>query len=115
MKYNREEFERLPEDASDQQISLTAERLRRRYFEPMMLIKPDDFIYWRKKDVLAEYDRLTSLPSDAPELVAITSKSPGEVLETQLGMLLSQYELLCSLRSSKAGAWEVINELYEDD
>ena len=115
MQYSREQFERLPEDASNEQIRLTAESLRRRYFEPMMLIKPDDFIYWRKKDVLAEYDRLVSLPKDASELVAIKGNSPDDVVETQLGMLLSQYELLCGLRVGKAGAWDVINELYEDD
>lgn len=115
MHYTRDQFEQLPEDATDEQIRITAESLRRRYFEPLMLIKPDDFIYWRKKDVLAEYDRLAGLPKDAPELVAITSTSPSEVVDTQLGMLLSQYELLCDLRVGKAGAWDVINELYEDD
>lgn len=115
MHYTREQFEQLPKDASDEQIRITAESLRRRYFEPLMLIKPDDFIYWRKEDVLAEYDRLVDLPNDAPELVAINSESPSEVVNTQLGMLLSQYELLCGLRIGKAGAWDVINELYEDD
>lgn len=115
MQYKRSQFEQLPEDATDEQIRITAESLRRRYFEPMMLIKPDDFIYWRKKDVLAEYDRLVQLPDDAPELVQINQSTPSEVVETQLGMLLSQYELLCGLRVGKAGAWDVINELYEDD
>jgi hypothetical protein len=115
MRYSRTQFEQLPEDATDAQIRLTAESLRRRYYDPMMLIKYDDFIYWRKKDVLSEFDRLAALPEDAPELMAINSAAPSEVVETQLGMLLSQYELLCGLRSSQAGAWDVINELYEDD
>jgi len=115
MQYTRIQFEELPEDATEEQIRLAVEGLERHHYEPLMILKAPGFIKWRKRDVLAEFDRLASLPSDNPELVAVSDMSPAEVVEKQMGLLLYHYELLCRLRLGRAEAWDVVHELYEDD
>lgn len=115
MRYERKQFESLPDDATAEQIQYTAESLERRHYEPLMILQADGFTTWKKRDVLAEYDRLVSLPADAPELAMVKDSTPEKVVQTQLGMLLSQYDLLCRLRMGEAEAWDVVNELYEDD
>ncbi len=115
MSRSREQFERLPSDATDEQIRLAAEGLMRHHYEPLMILGAPDFIFWRKADVLAEYDRLVSLAPDDAELTAVVGSTPVDVVEKQLGMLLYHYELLCRLRLGDAEAWDVVNELYEDD
>ncbi|MDD2297237.1 MAG: hypothetical protein WCS59_05250 [Sphaerochaetaceae bacterium] len=115
MPYIRTQFEQLPEDASAQAIESTAEGLERYHFEPFLILDAPDFIHWRKKDMLAEYDRLTTLSPDAPELTAVVGSTPSQVVEKQLGLLLYHYHLLCRLRTDDASAWDVVHELYEDD
>lgn len=115
MRYARSMFEQLPQDATDDQIRLAAEGLERHQYEPLMILKAPGFIRWRKADMLGEYDRLTGLAPDTPELTAVVGSTAGEVVEKQLGMLLYHYRLLCRLRLGEAEAWDVINELYEDD
>ena len=115
MRYTRNQFEQLPEDATDEQIRLAVEGLERHHYEPLMILKAPGFIQWRKRDVLSEFDRLASLPSAHPELVAVSDMRAAEVVEKQMGLLLYHYELLCRLRLGDAEAWDVVHELYEDD
>ena len=115
MHYTRRLFEELPEDATDEQIRLASEGLERHHYEPLMILAVPGFITWRKADILAEYDRLVALEANAPELSAVIGSTPSEVVEKQLGMLLYHYDLLCRLRLGEAEAWDVVNELYEDD
>ena len=115
MDYTRETFENLPRDAAKEQIELTAQGLERHHYEPMMIMRTPGFIRWTKEDILREYDRITGLLPDDTELAMVKDLSPQEVVEKQLGMLLYHYRLLCRLRQGEAAAWDVVNELYEDD
>ncbi len=115
MAYDRSLFEELPEDATTLKIENTAKGLHRYHFEPLLILKAPNFIYWGKEEMLAEYDRLTALSPDAPELTAVVGSSPAEVVQKQLSLLLYHYKLLCRLRRDEAAAWDVIHELYEDD
>ena len=115
MQFTRSQFEQLPDDATDEQIRLSVEGLKRHNYEPLMILSAPDFIQWRKQDVLTEFDRLAALSSDNAELIAVTEMTPSEVVEKQMGMLLYHYELLCRLRLGEAEAWDVVHELYEDD
>lgn len=115
MQYTRNQFEQLPEDATDEQIRMTVEGLERYHYEPLMILQAPGFIRWRKQDILVEFDRLISLPFDHPELVAVSDMGGEQVVEKQLGLLLYHYELLCRLRLGDAEAWDVVHELYEDD
>jgi len=112
----RKKYEALPEDAPERQIELTAESLDRRHYNPTLLLKVPNFNKMTKADMLAEFDRVEALPPTSKELKSVVAiDDPSEVAEKHLASLLNQYELLCNLRKGLASAWDVINELYEDD
>ncbi len=112
----RKEYEALPEDAPAQQIELTAESLDRRNYNPPFLLKVPNFFRMTKADILAEFDRVAALGPTSQELKSVVAiHDPSEVAEKHLLTLLNQYQLLCNLRKGLASAWDVINELYEDD
>ncbi len=115
MEYTREMFASLPDDASSETIRLTAEGLARHHYDPLLILSAPGFLQWKKADLLREYDRLVNLELDAPELVAVVGEPAESLVEKQLGMLLYHYNLLCGLRAGEAAAWDVVNELYEDD
>lgn len=113
MHYERLQFEQLPDDAPEEHIRLTAEQLQRYQYEPLFLFPTPRFIWWRKEDMVREYDRLTALAdangSDSTDLMT------EEAVQKQLGLLLYHYRLLCRLREQDAEAWDVLHALYEDD
>ncbi|MDD4574438.1 MAG: hypothetical protein PHR69_09515 [Sphaerochaeta sp.] len=116
MKKLRKKYEALPEDAPARQIELTAESLERRHHDPMLLLKVPNFNRMTKSDMLAEFDRVVALPPDSRELKSVVAiDDPSQVAKKHLSSLLNQYLLLCNLRKGLASAWDVINELYEDD
>lgn len=82
----------------------------------MFLLEVPNFKRMTKSDMLAEFDRVVALPPTSEELQSVVAiDDPSEVVEKHLVTLLNQYELLCNLRKGLASAWDVINELYEDD
>jgi len=112
----RQKYEALPEDAPAKQIELTAESLERRNYHPTLLLKAPNYNRMTKADMLAEFDRVAALAPTSKELKSVVAiKDPAEVIHTHLTSLLNQYVLLCNLRKGLASAWDVINELYEDD
>ncbi len=112
----RKKYEDLPEDAPSMQIKLTAESLERRNYTPTLLLAVSDYTKMTKADMLAEFDRVVKLPPSSEELKSVVAiKETQEVVEKHLNSLLNQYLLLCDLRKGLASAWDVINELYEDD
>lgn len=116
MKELREKYRALPEDAPAMQIELTAESLERRHHAPNLLLKVPHFNRMTKADMLAEFDRVVALAPTSQELKSVVAiKDPAEIVEKHLVTLLNQYQLLCDLRKGLASAWDVINELYEDD
>ena len=116
MKELRKKYEELPEDAPAMQIKLTAESLERRNYTPTLLLKVPNYNRMTKADMLAEFDRVAALPLTSPELKSVVAiDDPKEVVQKHLGSLLNNYLLLCNLRKGLASAWDVINELYEDD
>lgn len=107
--------ENLPKDATEEQIALAAEGLNRRNFEPIFLLPVKNFFFWKRADMIQEFTRLLSLPENAPELQDIGGYSPKEAVERQLSLLLYYYDILHRLRLGDATAWDIVNELYEDD
>ena len=96
----------MPEDASDLQIESTASDLESMNYEPMFLVKTSGFFRMKKADLSVELDRVLQLSS---------FEISDEVKSKQIELLAYYYELLCRLRLSEAAAWDIINELYEDD
>lgn len=115
VEYKRQLFEALPEDAPLDLIERTVVSLEWHHYDPLMILNAPGFLHWTKADVLQEYDRLVAKTSKDPELTEVLDESPGTVLNKQLGLLLYHYNLLCRLRQGEASAWDVVNELYEDD
>ena len=116
MKDLRNKYEALPEDAPAMQIELTAESLERRNYAPNLLLKVPNFNRLTKIDMLSEFDRVAALAPTSKELKSVIAiNDPTEVAKKHLLTLLNQYQLLCNLRKGLASAWDVINELYEDD
>ncbi len=108
-------FEQLPPDASQKEINYTGEGLERYHYQPTLLLSAPNFIYWKKEDMLKEYERLMALEHDDSELREVKDLAPEVVIKKQLQMLHYHYSLLCRLRKGEAEAWDVIHELYEDD
>lgn len=116
MEALRKAYENLPEDSPAEQIELTAKALERRGFSPVMLLEVPHFIRLTREGMLKEYDRVMALKPDAKALKAVIAiNDPEQVKEKHLTTLLNQYLLLCRLRKNEASAWDVVNELYEDD
>ncbi|MFA7671573.1 MAG: hypothetical protein WCY53_04865 [Sphaerochaetaceae bacterium] len=105
----------LPRDASDEQIRLTVEALKRHHYEPVMVLDAKDFLGWKKEDLVKEFKRLDSLKADDQELLEVKALSAQDVIEKQKSLLFYHYELLCRLRDGDSEAWDVVHELYEDD
>ena len=116
MKDLRKKYEALPEDAPAMQIELTAESLERRNYTPNLLLKVPNINRLTKADMVSEFDRVEALSPASEELKSVVAiDDPSEVIQKHLLMLLNHYQLLCDLRIGLASAWDVINELYEDD
>jgi len=116
MKELRKKYEALPEDAPAMQIELTAQSLERRNYTPTLLFKAPNYNRMTKADMLAEFDRVAALSPTSTELKSVVAiADPKEIVQKHLGSLLNNYVLLCNLRKGLASAWDVINELYEDD
>lgn len=116
METLRASYEALKDDATQEQIKLTAQALVRRQFMPVLILDVPNFFFVTKKDLLSEFDRVVALPDDSEELRAVVGiTDPQEVKKTHLITLLNQYELLCGLRTGDGDAWATVNELYEDD
>lgn len=115
MRYNRNDFENLPNDVSDEQIEMTVEALKRHHYDPILILDAPNFLSWKKSDLLKEYDRLMKLKPEDKEVSSVADYEPQEVIEKQISLLHYNYELLCRLRDEEAEAWDLVNELYEDD
>lgn len=116
MEELRTQFEALPPDATDEQIRLTAENLRRRQYMPTLILSAPDFLMMKRADMLGEFDRVVALDEASAELAAVVGLLGGyEVKKKHLELLLYHYRLLCALRVGNGDGWGLINELYEDD
>lgn len=116
MKELRTEFEALPADATDEQIRLASENLKRRQYMPTLILSVPNFLMMKRADMLAEFDRIASLDEESAELSAVVGLlDAAEVKKKHLELLLYNYRLLAALRVSDGDAWAFINELYEDD
>ncbi len=94
--------ERLPVDAEPSVIAETARVLRGMNYSPTLLLEVPGFLEFTKQNLLAELARTRSLPA-------------SEINQKQCELLVYHYELLQRLRRNDPEAWDVVNELFEDD
>ena len=94
--------ESLPSDADRSAINETARVLRDMNYSPTLLLEVPGFLEFTKNDLLQELARVRALP--APE-----------INQKHCELLVYHYELLQRLRRNDPDAWDIVNELYEDD
>jgi hypothetical protein len=105
------------DDAADAaRADHVASDLERITYEPLFLLPIDGFLRMRKDDVLCYARELCELADTEIARFSIRNiESPEKVIETQLRMLLRNFQLLARLRNDEPEAWDEIHELYEDD
>ena len=99
----RQQIKALPEDASTEEMEQAAKRLEKIGYQPMLIVRPPDFLRITKSRLLSFID----------ELVANTEAN--KLSEQHLNLLLHHYRLLQRLRSDDPEAWDEISELMEED
>lgn len=105
------------DDAADAaRADHVASDLERITYEPLFLLPIDGFLRMRKDDILRYARELCELADTEIAKFSIRNiESPEKVKETQLRMLLRNFQLLVRLRNDEPEAWDEIHELYEDD
>lgn len=96
----------FPDDADDRAIESTASDLESMNYEPMLLIDTPGFFRMKKAELGETMNRVLQLPA---------GQATDAVKSGQIKLLAYYYDLLCRLRLNDAEAWDLINELYEDD
>jgi hypothetical protein len=99
-------YQQLPEDADSKSISRTADILSNKHYSPILIYPVGSFITMKKKDMLKEYHKTVN---------GGHGNGDNEMLMYHLKLLLYHYQILCRLRNDEPEAWDIINELYEDD
>ncbi|HSR88080.1 MAG TPA: hypothetical protein VLL07_03930 [Pontiella sp.] len=106
----------FPTDASDEKIEETASVLEGMNYEPVLILKAPGFLRMRRKELEAEIERVIQMTTK--ELMAegfAENANFNEFKARHLQLLVYHYGLLCRLRTDDPEAWDIINELYEDD
>lgn len=102
MKTLLKRIQLLPDDASPAAIDETAHILRGMNYSPMLLLDTPAFLNFTKDDLIKELTRIRNLPV-------------SDLNRRHLELLVYNYELLQRLRKNEPEAWDIVNELYEDD
>jgi len=106
----------FPSDAPADRIEFTAQTLEGKSYEPVLLLRTPGFLRMGRNELEKEIERVRSL-SDEEMMAAGFSASAdfAEFKAKHLQLLVYHYNLLCRLRNDDPSAWDMINELYEDD
>ncbi|VGO19022.1 hypothetical protein [Pontiella sulfatireligans] len=106
----------FPCDAPADKIESTARVLEGMTYEPVLLLKTPGFLRIGRMALEKELDRVVQLTTK--EMMAEgfgPNANFNEFKAKHIQLLIYHYSLLCRLRSDDPAAWDIINELYEDD
>lgn len=92
----------LPDDASSSKIEKTAALLRGMNYTPTLMMDVPDFLDFTKRKLILEIERFRTLPESENHLKHIE-------------LMIYHYKLLQRLRNDDPKAWDIVNELFEDD
>ena len=106
----------FPRDAPAGKIEETAGTLEGMTYEPMLLLKTPGFLRMGRTDLETEIARVNAMTDDEmrTEGFAVDANF-SEFKAKHVQLLIYHYGLLCRLRADDPAAWDIINELYEDD
>ena len=106
----------FPSDAPKDKIESTAKVLEAKTYEPVLLFKTPGFLRMGRKELEAEIARVVKMTDKEMmnEGFAVDANF-NEFKAKHLQLLIYHYDLLCRLRTDDATAWDIVDELYEDD
>ncbi|MBN2702702.1 MAG: hypothetical protein JXR23_00685 [Pontiellaceae bacterium] len=115
-KSGHKELNELPADASADKIEDTASTLERMHYEPLLLFKTPGFLRMGKKAIALEIARVSNMTDAEMAAEGLDANADfNEFKAKHLQLLIYHYNLLCQLRNDDPTAWDIINELLEDD
>lgn len=106
----------LRDDFGLQQVESTAARLEGLNFSPPILAESHAFLRMQRQEVLAEIDRILTLPEAV--VCALAKGHPKKCQDLRLQyitVLVFYYKKLIALRAGDPGEWDEIDELYVHD
>jgi hypothetical protein len=106
----------FPHDALDDEIESTARDLEAMNYEPVLLLRTEGFLRMGRTELEHEIDRVHEMTTKEMMAEGFSANANfNEFKARHLQLLVYHYGLLCRLRTGNASAWDMINELYEDD
>jgi hypothetical protein len=112
----RKVLKEFPKDAPAEKIEETARTLEGMHYEPILLLKTPGFLHMGRKDIETEILRIGGMSDQEMRAEGFAADANfSEFKAKHLQLLLYHYGLLCRLRADHPEAWDIVNELYEDD
>ena len=106
----------IPADASAAAIESTAQMLEGMNYEPLLLLKTSGFLRMGRDDLKAEIERVNAMSSTGLMKEGLSGVANfNEIKVRHIQLLIYHYALLCRLRNDDPSAWDIINEMLEDD
>ena len=106
----------FPNDAPAGKIGETARTLEGMAYEPVLLLKTPGFLHMGCKDLETEIARVNAMTDEEMRSEGFAADANfSEFKAKHVQLLIYHYGLLCRLRADDPEAWDIINELYEDD
>ncbi len=112
----QEEVRQLDDDFEDGIVEGTSVRLEKLNFSPPVITPIDKFLRMRRKNLLAEIDRILSMPEKEACALAPDDTKKCEDLRVQyVSVLVYYYKKLLALRKGNPEEWDEVDELYVHD
>lgn len=106
----------FPDNAPVGKIEETAGILEGMAYEPVLLLKTPGFLRMGRNDLEEEIARVNAMTDEEMRAEGFAADANfSEFKAKHVQLLIYHYGLLCRLRADDPSAWDIINELYEDD
>lgn len=112
----RREVRQLDDDFAEDTVEGTAVRLKGLNYTPPVITPIDTFLTMRSKELLAEIDRILTMPDGEACALAPDNTKKCEDLRVQyITVLVFYYKKLLALRKGNPEEWDEVDELYVHD
>ncbi|MGB3211036.1 MAG: hypothetical protein WBB19_10060 [Desulforhopalus sp.] len=112
----QEEVRQLGDDFDESTLKETAVRLKGLNYSPPVITPIHTFLTMRNRDLLAEIDRILTMPDTEACALAPDNTRQCEDLRVQfITVLVFYYKKLLELRKGNPEEWDEVDELYVHD
>ncbi|HEY5652941.1 MAG TPA: hypothetical protein VIR63_01055, partial [Pontiella sp.] len=99
-----------------EKIESTARDLEAMNYEPFLLLSTPGFLRMGLSELEHEIERVHEMTVEEMMAEGVAENANfNEFKARHLQLLIHHYGLLCRLRTDDPSAWDIVNELYEDD